>query len=267
MKVQLVVADLDGSLVETGKPLSDQNKKAIEYLHSKGIKVGIASGRNLFDITRLPKRWNLDFDFDMYIGLNGSEVLDTATGVRVESYKLSREAVKDIIIKMRPLGITPFILYKDGMLMTKEDAGALASAKRNDFHIYIAQDESELWQMEHAKIMYRTTVDQGDRLWEYARKLTNDKYKAVRTQSMVTEFVHPLVDKSKGLINYCNIYGIPMNEVVAFGDTTNDNEMMECCHGICLLNGSDDTKALAKEITRKTCQDDGFADWIFNNVD
>ena len=78
MKVQLVVADLDGSLVETGKPLSDQNKKAIEYLHSKGIKVGIASGRNLFDITRLPKRWNLDFDFDMYIGLNGSEVLDTA---------------------------------------------------------------------------------------------------------------------------------------------------------------------------------------------
>ena len=267
MKVQLVVADLDGSLVETGKPLSDQNKKAIEYLHEKGIKFGIASGRNLFDITRLPHRWNMDFDFDMYIGMNGSEVLDTATGIRVDSYKLSPEAVKDIILKMKPTGITPFILYKDGMLMTQEDAGSLASAKRNDFHIYIAQDDSELWQQEQGKIMYRTTPDKGDALWRFAQTLTCDLYKAVRTQTMVTEFVHPLVDKAKGLTNYCQMYDIPMDEVVAFGDTTNDNEMVECCHGVCLLNGTDDTKALAKEITRKTCEDDGFADWVFNNVD
>ena len=267
MKVQLVVADLDGSLVETGKPLSDLNKKAIEYLHEKGIKFGIASGRNLFDITRLPQRWGLDFDFDMYIGMNGSEVLDTATGVRVDSYKLSPADLREIVDRMKPMNLNPFILYKDGMLMIHEDTGSIASSKRNGFKIYLAKDDSELCREENAKIMYRMDRKICDEVFAYAKSISNDRYKAVRTQTTMVEFVHPLVDKAKGLMNYCRVYDIPMDETVAFGDTTNDNEMVECCYGICLLNGSDDTKALAKEVTRKTCADDGFADWIFENVD
>ena len=266
MKVQLVVADLDGSIVETGKPLSEENTKAVRYLHEKGIKFGIASGRNLFDITRNPERWGLDFDFDIYIGMNGSEVYDTASKKRIDSYKLSSEDLKEIIARMKPMNLNPFIYYRDGMMMKQQDAAALSSAHRNDMKLYIVEDESKMWQEENAKILFRCDPKDCQRIFDFAKSISTDRYKAVRTSPMMIEFVHPLVNKATGLISYCKANNIPMEEVVAFGDTTNDNEMVECCHGVCLANGTDDTKALAKEITERTCREDGFAEWVFKNI-
>ena len=52
-------------------------------------------------------------------------------------------------------------------------------------------------------------------------------------------------------------------QIVAFGDTTNDNSMLEQAGwGVCLLNGSNDTKAIADEITKHTCSEDGFANYV-----
>jgi hydroxymethylpyrimidine pyrophosphatase-like HAD family hydrolase len=53
------------------------------------------------------------------------------------------------------------------------------------------------------------------------------------------------------------------HEILAFGDTTNDNSMLEeAGWGVCLCNGSDDTKACADDVTRYSCREDGFADYL-----
>ena len=167
---------------------------------------------------------------------------------------------------MKCLNLNPFVLYKDGMMMNHVDDWAIYSSQRNDFRIYTSPDDTGLWQRENAKIMYRCSEEACPEVYAYALSISNDRYKAVRTQKTMVEFVHPKVNKAIGLINYCQSHGIPMNEVVAFGDTTNDNEMLECCYGVCLANGTDDTKAVAKEVTVKTCAEDGFADWVFTNI-
>ena len=47
---------------------------------------------------------------------------------------------------------------------------------------------------------------------------------------------------------------------MAFGDTTNDHTMLEpSCVGVCLKNGSDDTKAIADIITDYPCDEDDWA--------
>ena len=57
-----------------------------------------------------------------------------------------------------------------------------------------------------------------------------------------------------------------LEEVIAFGDTSNDNEMLKVAGtGVCMLNGSDDTKACADIITEKTCLEDGWADYMENH--
>ena len=60
--VRLVVSDLDGTLFETGDPISAENLQAIEKLHEQGILFGLASGHPLYDISRLSKRWKMSFD-------------------------------------------------------------------------------------------------------------------------------------------------------------------------------------------------------------
>ena len=54
-----------------------------------------------------------------------------------------------------------------------------------------------------------------------------------------------------------------MENVAAFGDTTNDNEMLEVSGlGVCMINGSDDTKAVADDITLKSNNEDGVGDYL-----
>lgn len=53
---------------------------------------------------------------------------------------------------------------------------------------------------------------------------------------------------------------LPLENVIAFGDTTNDNEMLEISGlGVCMFNGSEDTKKAADDITEKSNNEDGFA--------
>ena len=51
--------------------------------------------------------------------------------------------------------------------------------------------------------------------------------------------------------------------MVAFGDTTNDNDMLQYSGlGVCMSNGSDDTKAIADDITKCSNDEDGFAQYM-----
>ena len=54
---------------------------------------------------------------------------------------------------------------------------------------------------------------------------------------------------------------------MAFGDTTNDNEMLKMAGwSVCLKQGSDDTKACADVITDYTNDEDGFGRYILDHV-
>ena len=88
-------------------------------------------------------------------------------------------------------------------------------------------------------------------------------YKGFKTQATVVEFAPHETSKAFALEKFCEFNNIDIHDVAAFGDTSNDNEMLSVAGlGVCLLNGSDDTKALADEITDLTCEEEGFADYV-----
>ncbi len=59
---------------------------------------------------------------------------------------------------------------------------------------------------------------------------------------------------------------INTNDVIAFGDTSNDNEMLKAAGwGVCMKNGSNDTKAIADDITDFTCDEDGLGRYLEKN--
>ena len=57
------------------------------------------------------------------------------------------------------------------------------------------------------------------------------------------------VDKALGMLKVCEYYGLPMSETIAFGDSSNDIEMLDAAGiSVCMGNGSDDAKAVASLI-------------------
>ena len=94
-------------------------------------------------------------------------------------------------------------------------------------------------------------------------EFTKDKnYEGFKTQVDLLEFGNKNSNKGYALEKVCELFDVKLDECMAFGDTTNDNQMLKVCNGVCMLNGSDDTKACAKYITDIVCDEDGFADYI-----
>ena len=90
-QIRLFVADVDNTLRGTHEELfvKGQNSMTIApaltktfiELHNHGILLAIASGRPLWqELSHHHIDWNLPFQFDAIIGLNGGEVYDNADG-------------------------------------------------------------------------------------------------------------------------------------------------------------------------------------------
>ena len=67
---QLVVADIDGTLIEKGAPLGERSKDAIRRLREHGVYFGIASGRDVdIQVLHQYKVWGFDRNFEIVIGM------------------------------------------------------------------------------------------------------------------------------------------------------------------------------------------------------
>lgn len=259
--IRLVICDLDGTLITEDRRLTAKTKETINRLHEQGVYFGLASGRSVDQqLIHLAKEWGFDYNFDVLIGMNGSELWDGIQNKRHDYYKLKREWIKEIIELMEPFDLNPFLYYHGKMLCKRIDDPTMTSSKKNQTGIIVAGDISDFYAEENAKIMFRTTEEQMPEIEEYVKKHPSPYYKGFKTQTTMLEFTDRRVSKDVALKHFCEMNQIPLSKVVAFGDISNDNEMLEVSGwGVCMINGSDETKAIANDITERSNDEDGFA--------
>ncbi len=264
--IQLVLCDIDSTLITDDQRLTPHTKNIIDRLHKNGIRFGIASGRPINEVNKKAKLWGFDYNFDVLIGMNGSELWDEKAHKQFDYYKLKREWMKEIIKLMEPYHGNPFIYYHDIMMCRDNDENMKRSSKKNGKEVVTVKEIKELYEEENAKILFRIKESQMKEIEAMLEKL-DAPYKGFKTQPNLIEFADKRTSKAYALKEYCKMNEIDLQNVLAFGDTTNDNSMLECAGwGVCMANGSDDTKAVADDITEKTNNEDGFACYMEEHV-
>ena len=262
-KFKLVLADHDGTIVNDDREISQRTVDAIEALHRDGYLFGMASGRTVEDVNHYPQRWGLSFDFDCVIGLGGCQFYDGVNKKLYEENFLPKESIKEIYELMHPLGVPASMTVKDRYIIERLTEQEKESIERNHgISRYVVNDPSEFWQEDAPKIMFRLPEEKMEEVEAYVAAHPSDKFRGFKTQPIIFEFSHIDAKKSNGLKKIEELYGIHPEEVIAFGDTTNDNDLLEACYGVCMANGTADTKAISKEITEYGNNDDGFARYV-----
>lgn len=161
---------------------------------------------------------------------------------------------------MEPFDANYFIYHDGYLLCRRNDAMMQHSAKSSDKEIVVMDTPEQLYQKENAKIMFRVTEEVMPAIERYVAQHPSPFYKGFKTQSTLMEFADHRVSKAFALKKYCEMNQLSFASVVAFGDTSNDNDMLACSGlGVCMCNGSADTKAIADDITKKSNDEDGFA--------
>ena len=267
--IKLVAADIDGTLLAKGdlNNLRESTKKAILDLRKNGVLFGLASGRPYEDVNDIYASWGLEDQFDFLICWNGAELWDGATNKKYEYNFLKKEWIKEIIDFMEPSN-SVVNMYRPGKFYSnKVTEKAMLSAFKTNREFVLIENMEDYWKVDNGGVMFRSDEPT---VKEYEKKLVDflkDKdYVGFKTQPNLLEFSHKDSNKGYALRKYCELHNIDLDDCYAFGDTTNDNEMLKTCHGVCLLNGSDDTKACAEIITDKTIEDDGFYDFVYKHL-
>lgn len=269
-KISVVSADIDATLTWMGSDLSDLNRKAISDLEEAGILFGLASGRSYSDLKNYPEKWKLTKPVDFFIGLNGASLYDHKTGVDELFFEIEREKVKRIVEEIDHLDLDSHI-YANGITLFSKPSTHYQHIKKVGYRdIRLAKDLSDMYQENTPKILINVQDENMAATKEHFAPILEEMgntVKLIRTSPGAMEFVPAAANKFYAMKIYCDRYDIPMEEVVAFGDTTNDNEMIAGAGlGVCMANGTDDTKALADVITEYPASEDGFARYVYEYI-
>lgn len=262
-KIKLIAADIDGTITRSDYTTTKRNIEAIQSLRNKGYLFGLASGRPVNDILDRYQLWGLKDQFDFIIGWNGCELYDNKTKQTHKYNSIKKEELKEIVELMLPFDTTISMYLPGVVIANKETEKIIFSAEKTKRKYIITDKFEDFYQVDNSGIMFRTTIQKMPEVEKVVNEYTKDKnYFGFKTQKDLLEFANKNSNKGYALKQLCKLYNLELDECMAFGDTTNDNQLLKVCNGVCMLNGSDDTKACAKYITEIACDDDGFADFV-----
>ncbi|MBQ4253826.1 MAG: HAD hydrolase family protein, partial [Erysipelotrichaceae bacterium] len=182
---------------------------------------------------------------------------------------LKKEWIRQIMEVMAPYeaAASVYLPHENVTLISKMTEGERASMLRNHDKKIVATSFDEFAAVEREKLVFRTdTEEEMARIEEGLSHYHFEGFRAFKTQKTVIEFMDERVSKGNALKYYARKHDLDLEDVMAFGDTSNDNEMLQCCVGVCLADGTEDTRKIARYITDLSCAENGFADFVKKNL-
>ena len=259
--IRLIASDLDGTIINAQNFCDPSVPETIAHYRGRGVRFAVCSGRPLDSVKPLLSGWGLEDLADYIIGSNGGEVLEVKTGKRQSAYLLEPEVLRDIIDIYEPLGLIP-TLY-DGMTLyvSKKTEEAEVVARR----VGVTAVEADVRAMTvkpELKEMFILKPEQMAEAERYAASHPDPRFNGFKTAVDLFEFSHPLLAKDVGLRIIGAMMHITEEEMMAFGDTTNDIEMLEYVkYGVAMENGTADARAAAWA-TAPSVNEKGFARFL-----
>ena len=247
---QLICCDLDGTLLNEKDEVSEKNKEMIQRCRKQGMQFAIVSGRPVEGILQLIKQWQMEEMVDYVIGMNGGVVYHCKTAIKKEYHRLDGAIIKAIMEhyagwKVRFIifdGAKRYVSYSD------EETNRLAASYCEQ---EVQTDMFTLCDVPRNKLIVQCYPQDMPKVEAHGKQYHNAQCVCFKTAADLFEFVNPQVNKSSGIQKLCEDIGITMQEVLAFGDTSNDNEMLrDAGLGVWLCNGSEDTKAMADAVAK-----------------
>ena len=253
MPTKMIVTDLDGSLLRTDRTISRYTASVFHNCSENGIIVVFATARPI----RAVKMLNLDIGNDAAIFHNGA-VIAIADNAH-HHIGVEPEATKALLLQtakcFSDMGLSVEI---DDVLYANFDVSTIWSNTTA-----IMSDFTDLPDIPADKIIFGTA--ESDEVCEIASMLPDDLYSEI-AENQILMVMNKNARKRNAVKKVAEYYGIPLSDIVAFGDDFNDIEMLhDCGIGIAVANAIDEVKAVADYIC-ETNDNDGVAKWLEENV-
>lgn len=255
-QVELVLADVDGTLVTPEKELTERTIAAVHQLKAAGIAFAVTSGRPPRGMAMLVEPLALELPLAAF---NGGVYARPDMTV-IEERSIDAGLVEPIVKLIGEHELDVWLYRGAEWLLRDTDAAHVAKETDTVRFASTAVDSLEGIVDGIAKIV--GVSDDLDRVAEAeadARARFGEHVSAARSQPYYLDVTHPQANKGAVLHHLSREYGIPLERIATLGDQPNDTLMFKDAGlSIAMGNAGEDVQRAAGEVTASN-EREGFA--------
>ena len=248
---KIIALDMDGTLLDDDKKITEENKKALMRAKDKGVKVVLSSGRPKDGLIKFLNELELMQDNEYVLSYNGCLVQEAKSGKILHEVGLKGTDLHYMYTLSREFNVNIHAFSeKHGLITPKMSKYTEVEASLNGIEATIIdffdipEDENII------KIMLVDEEEILDAAINRLPKEAYDKYNIVKSTPYFLEIINKNGNKGEGLKALANHLGVKREEVMAFGDASNDREMIEYAGlGVAMENAMEEVKKVADYIT------------------
>lgn len=270
MSAKLIVTDLDGTFLQTYHTLNEENIRAVRRAREQGVYVAAVTARNWSACKWAVTQTGFD---PLCVINNGAAIVDGGTETLVFENAIPAAAVRailqaaaqahaaiDVFAGLFSLEYGPTRLDSEDMRQWRAAWEEKPEGYRPVTEIYHDLDAM----IERAATVSQNITVHGENLtelpgWFYRRVIEQGEFYLTSSHTGCIDIMAYGSTKREGVQRLAEKLGVAQNDIIAFGDNSNDIGMLKWAGtGVAVGNAPDSVQAAADLVTARN-DEGGFA--------
>ena len=255
----MLVLDIDGTLVGSDKTISEKTKEAIIKAQQRGKIVAIASGRSIAGIRKTASNISLEQYGGYVIAYNGTTVVNCKTGECIYNQMVPKELVKPVYEAAKRVN-AGIVVYNDN---TKEMISGNGlneyikiDAEACNVTINEVSDFVKAINFPFNKFLLSGKPEHMAEVEKIMAKEFGDRLNVFRSDPFYVELLPRYVDKGVAVEKLVKHLDIQREKVICIGDSYNDLPMLRFAGmGVAMGNAQQEVKEMADYVTASNDED------------
>lgn len=249
--IKMLVLDIDGTLTNSNKDISENTKRGIKNIMERGHKVVLASGRPTPGMRRYADELELEKYGGYLLSFNGGRIIDCQTGEIVYQKVLPKSVIRGLykFAEERDAGIITYLGDKI-ILGTRVDKYIEIESRFNGMPIKKVDNFVEYVDFDVNKCLITAEPEKAGGYVKELQEKYGEILSVYRSEPFFIEVMPKNIDKANSIDRMLNTVGLTRENIICCGDGYNDMSMIQYAGvGVAMENAQPEVKEAADYIT------------------
>lgn len=258
MNYQMLVLDLDGTLTNSKKEITEPTRQALLDIQKDGKIVVLASGRPINGVTPLADILEMKKYGGYLLSFNGARITKCSTGDIIYNRTLPESVIRPIFETVKNYPGVDIISYTDREILSGICSNQYTEKEKfiNKMAIIPVANFPDALTFPVNKLLLPGPPEILEEIMPKLKEQYHSLLNIYRSEPYFLEIMPQNIDKAHSLQKLLNSIGLTAEEMICCGDGYNDLSMIEYAGlGVAMENAQPIIKEAANFITRSNDED------------
>lgn len=257
MTEKVLVLDIDGTLTNSAKEITENTRRAIIDVQKRGHIVMLASGRPTPGMKRYAEELELEKYGGYLLSFNGGRIINCRTGEIVYQRILPAQVLPGLYRFARDNGCGLLTYFGDQIILgTSPDEYVALESRINGMPVKRVENFLEFVDFDVNKCLMTAPPEKAEGFLQTLQNRYQDRLSIYRSEPFFIEIMPLNVDKATSLDRMLETVGMTRENAICCGDGFNDLTMIRYAGvGVAMANAQNEVKEAADYVTASNDED------------